>query len=201
LLIVGYAYLEAKRRYSDAKGQPRFDELGATQLKRILDNTPHAQVLLYDYDAIAWNYDATRDAEIFRPIPTAHAVTLPMNLTLALGVRNAALYRYSVPFAFQLCYRYWQGLDLEMVGSLDELMARFEHSGPLPAFIMRRHVSRDLNGAPSLASVLGSDYAEVRPEEQQQATDVQGSYEQNEQTEDEQSEARRVDEEPPQLNA
>jgi hypothetical protein len=139
LLIVDYAFLEAKRRYSGAKGRPRFEELGATQLKRILDNTPRAQVLLYGYDAIARNYNAIRDAENSRPIPTVHAVTLPINLTVALVVRNAALFSYSVPFACQLCYRYCQGLDLEMVGSIDELMARFEHSGPLPAFMHARY--------------------------------------------------------------
>jgi hypothetical protein len=112
--IVGIGFLEAKRRYVRSK---RFAKIAKPQLETILHNAPHSLILLYDYDNVttfADNMVFGYPGETIKPfIPVTRSVVVPINIVLATNLRNTSLYRFSLPFSYQLAFRYLNGFDLE----------------------------------------------------------------------------------------
>lgn len=129
--LEGAAFLEAKKRTDN---RTTFDELKGPQLKTIISNAPHAMVLLYDYADIV-RYPTNRPMPnrpmLFSPytfddagegltrVSTTNAVVAPANFvytnvkTGRKGKQLSTLYRSSLPFSHQLCFRYFHGFDLE----------------------------------------------------------------------------------------
>lgn len=122
--VTGVALLEAKKR--DAVSS-RFKGLRRDQLERIAAHAPHSMVLFYDYDKIpvhpvdaasafgGWPPGLSPGAPAYF---VTNAVAAPINVVTALvkdyGARDDSLYKRSVPFSHQLCFRYLRGFDLEM---------------------------------------------------------------------------------------
>lgn len=113
--IEGVGFLEAKKRDKD---KITFSALKIPQLKRINKNAPHSMLLLYDYE------DITKFANEIIPnkdfywfyyawTPYTYSVVVPSDIFLLTKQKNTTLYKYSLPFSYQLCFRYFSGLDLE----------------------------------------------------------------------------------------
>lgn len=119
--------LEAKKRPLDAAA---FSAVREDQLRRINDNAPRSKLLLYDHSDITDFGDNLAITQMFLQqgetasdhsasnapdahLPWSQAVTVPINLALALDNYRTSLYKYSIPLSVQLCGRYFRGLDLE----------------------------------------------------------------------------------------
>jgi|CXWL01.1.fsa_nt_gi hypothetical protein len=111
----GAGFLEAKKRNLDSR---KFDAIKQKQFQRILTHAPHAQVLLYDNMAIKnfsdLGFSNPRSHNpLAAQIPRTKSITSPMNYVHTNNLNDEKIYNTSLPFSYQLCYRYFQGFDLE----------------------------------------------------------------------------------------
>jgi len=114
----GVSFLSVKAKDPDKN---TFSEIRKDHLKKINSNSPHSQLLLYDYDNISGMAFPTLPEAVIgnyphnwnRWLPSTNAAVVPVNLALELGLKNTALYKVAVPFSYQFCYRYFFGLDLD----------------------------------------------------------------------------------------
>lgn len=123
--LQGGAVLEAKKK---EQGTIRFDAIKEDQQTAIQGKAPHAMMLLYDYEQIT----KFGESSLMRPgwhqywplksTTFTHAVACPISSSRATGWKNTSLYRISVPFSYQLCYRYFGGLDLDFGEELVKLL-------------------------------------------------------------------------------
>lgn len=98
-----------------------FSGLRKDTLRKLHSLSPHAWVMLCDYDTIAgMAYPAMADYVIgdnpqgwSNWAAAANGVVIPSGLAIELGVKTTGLYKGAVPFAHQLCYRFLMGLDLD----------------------------------------------------------------------------------------
>jgi len=95
--------------------------------------------LLYDYE------DITRFANIesslsmekwFAWKPCTHSVVVPLRLVLATGKRDTSVYKYSLPFSYQLFYRYFNGLDLDFTESALSTAKGFAEKENIPRYVI-----------------------------------------------------------------
>lgn len=116
--VTGVAFLETAEKDG---GKNTFSHVAKNNYRKMLTIAPHAQLLLYDYDTITgMAFPSTAESVIgSHPhtwntwIPYTHAVMVPAGLALSLDTKTTALYKASLPFSYQLCYRYLHGLDLD----------------------------------------------------------------------------------------
>ena len=135
--IEGVAFLEAKKRSKDST---KFDMLELSQLERIHSNAPNARVLLYDY------FDVNQCAAFIPPqsLPrkgweyklSSCAVTLPMNLAIKTKKKDMTLYKFAIPFSYQLLYRYFQGLDLDFDENAIDVAKGYAIEKGLPDYLV-----------------------------------------------------------------
>jgi hypothetical protein len=123
--LKGGAILEAKKRARSSIG---FDAIKSIQLDSVETNARHAMLLLYDYDKIThfalepFLGDLRRP---YRPAPLTtftHAAVSPISIARKTGWRDQSLYRSCLPFSYQLCFRYFSGLDLDVDQGLIEVL-------------------------------------------------------------------------------
>ncbi len=115
---LGSAFLDA--HVKDA-GKNTFPSIKKDHLKRLHSIAHHSQILLYDYDNITgMAFPATAESVLgaypsnwngWAPYTTAAAV--PANCGIALNCRDTGLYKTSIPWSYQLCFRNMFGLDLD----------------------------------------------------------------------------------------
>ncbi len=130
-----------------------FSSLNKNRLRKLSSFAPHSQVLLYDYDPITgMAFPSTAESVIgYHPhvwnnwVPYTHAVTVPANLAFNLGLKTTGLYKASVPFSYQLCYRYLYGLDLDFNKQQLETADGFNTARGNPKFLI--HISASHGGA------------------------------------------------------
>jgi hypothetical protein len=111
--IEGAAFLEAKKRERD---RTRFGAMRTGQFKRIRKHAPSSMALLYDYEDITQFANTQGFAQGWNGLvlkPCTCSVVVPLNTILSVKKRNTALYKFSIPFSYQLFFRYFQGFDLE----------------------------------------------------------------------------------------
>jgi hypothetical protein len=146
--LTGVAYLEAKKR---TKNTTRFDSIKIPQLKRIQKNAPRSMMLLYDYDAIT-QFCVHKDDTVPLGVdyynengwlPYTHSVVVPIDLSLSLGKKNSSLYKYSTPFSYQLCFRYFHGFDLEYNEDNVRMTQKFSTTQVYPKYIMTLNIAKD----------------------------------------------------------
>jgi len=65
------------------------------------------------------------------------ASTVPANLAFTLGLKTTGLYKVSVPFSYQLCYRYLYGLDLDFNKQQLETAAGVNTARGNPKFLIQ----------------------------------------------------------------
>jgi hypothetical protein len=175
--IFGLGFLEAKRRYT---GTGRFDKFSAEQLEKIERNTPHALILLYDYENIAFNADLSREGDVLEAVNETRAAVVPLNLARALNTKSTRLYRHSAPLGHQLCYRYLHGLDLDLVGTPDEMLRFFPSADLFPEFVLRMQVSHGATTSPPKASLPSGFLPIDRSEDSSEAQAATGTAEEDE---------------------
>jgi len=111
--IEGVAFLEAKKR---SKNQTKFEAIKTAQLKRIYKNAPSSMALLFDYEDVTQFADTGAFAETWSWLvwkPCTCSVVVPINTILSVHKKDTTLYKFSIPFSYQLFFRYFQGFDLE----------------------------------------------------------------------------------------
>jgi hypothetical protein len=120
--LEGVGFLEAKRRY---KKNNIFTAYKTPQLEKINTNSPQSRLLLYDYSPITefapvfyeptyYDYNHYQyHHNILKSLPTTYAVTTPINVALALNKKDTTLYKISLPFSYQIAFRYFYSLDLD----------------------------------------------------------------------------------------
>jgi hypothetical protein len=114
--IEGAAFLEAKKRY---KNQTKFEAMKKKQLRHIYHNAQTSMALLFDYEDITsfahtdlFQTSLKRYNGLFWK-PGTSAVTVPIKTILATNKGDTSVYKFSVPFSYQLFFRYFQAFDLE----------------------------------------------------------------------------------------
>ena len=120
--VTGAAFLDI---HVKDPGKNTFSDIKKDAMRRLNTSAPHSQVLLCDYDAIAGMAFATSPEYIVGNathtwnnwMPVTHAACIQTELALALGEKTTSLYKGSFPFSYQLCHRYFYGLDLEYHGT------------------------------------------------------------------------------------
>lgn len=134
--IEGVAFLEAKKR---SKNHTKFEAMEFAQLKRIHKNTPSSMALLFDYE------DVTQFAhtEIFSERrswltwkPSTCTVVVPINNILSVRKKDITLYKFSLPFSYQLFFRYFQGFDLELRKSPIRIAKGYANEKGVPRYLV-----------------------------------------------------------------
>jgi len=121
-----------------------FSSLRKDNLKRMNSNSPHSQLLLYDYDSITGMAFATSPEYVVGNsphswgnwLPGTHAATAPSDLSLSLGLKTTGLYKITLPFAYQLCYRNFFGLDLDHQKSVLDIGRGLKTDKGNPAYLI-----------------------------------------------------------------
>lgn len=137
--IEGVAFLEAKKRDIN---RTRFSAIKIGQLKRIHKNAPSSMVLLYDYN------DITQFAN-FKPRssmrewygwlalkPCTCSVVVPTSIVSYNKKKDTTLYKFSLPFSYQLIFRYFQGFDLEFQKTLIKIAKGYASEKGLPTYLV-----------------------------------------------------------------
>ena len=118
--LEGVAFIDVKMK-TDRKRT--FEEFRIPDFKRILRNSPSAQVLLCDYEDIT-SYTSNRSV-MFPPLeyspwrggvpitPCTYAVVAPAGIVVQRHLNDTDLYKFSLPLSYQLIYRYCHGFDLD----------------------------------------------------------------------------------------
>lgn len=130
----GVAFYEAKKR--EWKSQ-KLAAIRKGQLGRIHNNLWNARLLVYDREPIlsaAFEAGLDRWFGSFAPrvfledgrlvvpmqargmpvsVPYTHAGVIPLGPVLATAKFDTSLYKYALPWSYQLCFRNFQGLDLD----------------------------------------------------------------------------------------
>ncbi|MCU0843392.1 MAG: hypothetical protein MUC76_00515 [Spirochaetes bacterium] len=116
--VEGASFIQARAK---DPGRNSFSSIKKDQLKRVQSIAHHSQLLLYDYDNITgMAFPATAESVLGaypaswnRWAPYTVAAVTPSHCALALGSKDAALYKTSLPWSYQLCFRNFYGLDLD----------------------------------------------------------------------------------------
>lgn len=143
--IEGAAFLEAKRKYRKSMS---FEALDFSQLKRIFDNTPNSRLLLYDYDAItdfAKNiiHEKAHRYGYAQWVPYTHCVATPASIVLTTKRNNMSLYKFSLPFSYQLCFRYFQGFDLDFGEDAIKIVKGYLAQKGIPNYLLAFSIAYD----------------------------------------------------------
>jgi len=138
----GVAFLEAKKRY------PRgveFTSINQDQVSRILKNAPRSMALLYDYDGVTQFADIegkSKRWEWFEWKRCTCCVTVPMNILSVLNKKDITLYKFSLPFSYQLVFRYFQGFDLEFEKQPVAIAKGFSREMGTPTYLVIASLSQ-----------------------------------------------------------
>jgi hypothetical protein len=113
--------IAALRTAAKDRDKNTFSSLKKDQMKKMNSAFPHSQVLLYDYDHITgMAFPASAEAVLGSYplswndwVPYTHGAVISTALTSRLGLKSTGLYKTSLPLAYQLCFRYLYGLDMD----------------------------------------------------------------------------------------
>jgi hypothetical protein len=133
--LEGVAFLEAKKRYI---GTTSFDAMKQNQLELIDQSVENAMVLLYDYEDIsqyASLMPSVDTGEWFPWKPCTHSVVVPLKTVVKINKDDTSLYKFSLPFSYQLFFRYFNGFDLDFTESSLSLAKGFADKKPLPRYV------------------------------------------------------------------
>ncbi|HSV97984.1 MAG TPA: hypothetical protein VLM75_13775 [Spirochaetota bacterium] len=116
--VQGAAFLDARAK--DA-GKNTFSSIKKDHLKRLYSIAHHGQLLLYDYDNITgMAFPATAESVLGAYpaswnawAPYTVAAVTSAHCALALNRKDTGLYKASLPWSYQLCFRNLFGLDLD----------------------------------------------------------------------------------------
>lgn len=142
--VEGAGFLEAKARGRDST---RFPQVRHEQISRLLSQSRHAHLLLYDYHAIpvldvADGYDAYSaffphhfDRSLGHARVT-HGATVPIELAEAVNQFDDGLYRFAHSLSHQFTRRYLQLHDLDFSDVAVQAVKGFPGTLDSPNFIL-----------------------------------------------------------------
>ncbi len=119
--LEGAAFIETKLKQDRKR---TFDSFRLPELRRFFRGSPFSQVLFLDYEDIT-SYSSNRSVQ-FPPLeyspwrggvpvtPYTYAVVIPTSIVIAQHLNDTSIYGFSVPFSYQLVYRYFHGFDLDL---------------------------------------------------------------------------------------
>ncbi|WP_353932723.1 hypothetical protein WJM97_09105 [Okeanomitos corallinicola TIOX110] len=142
----GVTSLEAKIRH---KKTGKFEEIKVNQLNRISKNLQYPMLLMYDYNPI----DKFHDYSFFPSTARRnHTAVVPINIVKSIiptvpdylkkdknsktSIDTKGIYKFSVPLAYQIIFRYFRGLDLDFDQDLIRIMKGYENE-ELDAYDLR----------------------------------------------------------------
>ncbi|MEP0824965.1 MAG: hypothetical protein HRF40_05720 [Nitrososphaera sp.] len=178
--VEGVAFVEAKKRKWNTA---RFDELSKEdygQLKRILRYAPRSMVLMYDYQDVTQSVTSKMQPNIWVNTYEIHGITLspiysviaPSNLICAKRLKTTdKLYRFALPFSYQLVFRYFSGHDLEFDSSKVKLVKEYDSKGRNPAYVLMGKIKKagsmqELDQSVDIPDSIGDDlYRRVRKQD------------------------------------
>ena len=137
--IEGVAFLEAKKRDIN---KTRFGAIRIGQLKRIIRNAPSSMVLLYDYDDITQfaNFKPKSSVrglfEWLELKPCTSSVVVPTSIVAHKKKKDTTLYKFSLPFSYQIVFRYFQGFDLEFRETPIKIAKGYASEKGLPTYLV-----------------------------------------------------------------
>lgn len=114
--IKGVAFLEAKRRY---QGTNEYSAIKNDQLKRLYAHAPTGRLLLYNYNYMSnlaptgIDGSTSSSSGILPKIPSTYTSVMPLNTAIHLNSKKDNLEKLTIPFSYQLTFRYLFGMDLE----------------------------------------------------------------------------------------
>ena len=157
--IEGAGFLEAKARARDSH---RFHQINHEQISRLLSNSTHARLLLYDYHPVPVLDDLdgySPDWELHphrfyrRRVGQArvtHGATVPLELAAALNQFDDSLYRFAHSLVHQFTRRFFQLHDLDFTDAAVQAVKGFPSTlGAFNVILVIR------------AAVLGQDLPEA----------------------------------------
>jgi hypothetical protein len=117
-MLRGIAFLEAKRIYPEAD---EFTKLGSwTQIERMLKNTQHHHLLLYDQKPQRMGFLQFPHL-IFADLPcTTRVIVIPSQHAVTARVKGREIFKYGHSFIEQVYGRYFKGLDLDFQLASDD---------------------------------------------------------------------------------
>ncbi|MGM3307631.1 hypothetical protein ACSQ6I_16960 [Anabaena sp. WFMT] len=158
----GVTSLEAKIRHKTTR---KFAEIKGKQLNIISSNVKYPMLLMYDYQPIEKFHDYS-----FFPSTTKrnHAVVVPVDIVESIireidpyypekdknhkiSIDGKSIYKFTVPLAYQILFRYFRGLDLDFNQNLIRSMKGYENEefplsynlreAPLPQYLLLVNVN------------------------------------------------------------
>ncbi len=119
--LEGAAFIEAKVKQDRKR---TFESFRLPELKKLSRSSPYSQVLFFDYEDIT-SYSSNRSV-LFPPLeyspwrggvpvtPCTYAVVIPAPIVVARHLNDTSIYDFSVPFSYEMVYRYFHGFDLDL---------------------------------------------------------------------------------------
>lgn len=116
--VQGAALLDA---HAKDPGKNSYSSIKKDHLKRLHSVAPRSQLLLFDYDNITGMAFPSTAESVLGAYPSnwngwapfTVAALAPAHCVLALNSRDTGLYKASLPWSYQLCFRNIYGLDLD----------------------------------------------------------------------------------------
>lgn len=134
--IEGVAFLEAKKRSANSV---KFDAMKITQLRKIYRNAPNSVALLYDYEDITQFVNTSTKSTInhwYEWKPCTCSVVVPTGIISTIKKRDTSLYKFSIPFSYQLFFRYFHGFDLEFREKQKKIAKGYAKRKGLPTYLV-----------------------------------------------------------------
>ena len=137
----GVASLEAKKIHKKSR---KFEEIKGKQLDIISSQSKYSMLLMYDFEPIQKHHDYSFFSSTTKP---THVAVVPIDIVESIvkektsslsspkkiSLDSNSLYKFSVPLAYQIVFRYFRGLDLEFNESLLKLVKGYETESRLVA--------------------------------------------------------------------
>ena len=135
--IEGVAFLEAKKRDIDTT---KFGAMKIPQVVRICGNAPRSMALLYDYEDVTQFANPHPKLFIledwFEWKPCTCSVVVPANIIVDTKRTDTRLYKFALPFSYQLFFRYFHGFDLEFEKESIDIAKGYAPSKGLPTYLI-----------------------------------------------------------------
>lgn len=140
--LVGVAFLEAKRRYEKTT---EYKKLDFVQLQRIYDNAPSARLLLYNYKPMSELAPTGLDggnvssggSGLLPKLPSTYTSVMPANTAIHLKKKDDSIEKFSIPFSYQLAFRYLFGMELEFdKEKVDAALGNAKNEEDIPLYVI-----------------------------------------------------------------
>jgi hypothetical protein len=180
--LQGVAFYECKKREWDTH---KLAAIQKKQLTRIHTNLWNARLLIYDREPIIssafeaghypWlgplvhaiavdNDELVPTHPLLWPVllPVMNAGVVPLGPVLATGRYDTSLYKFALPFSYQISFRNLQGLDLEYDAEIVAATKGMSHRYSVPKTVLAVSVRRGPGGPPTPPDINGDSLEAIQ---------------------------------------